>query len=229
MSDGSSNHNSNELFLLNIDLRPVDTRHAISAIRKYLQIMEEQMPVVQLTELASLEADRPPGDDEEELSIHNSIVNHTENLFEDDLIPTMRYSFIVFLHTVFETRLRDLCSTIRRERNLPIALSDLRGSAIEQARGYLSKLASIPVGGYADWAPIRNFQKIRDCIVHDYGFVKRADDRFRRVVQIVDSDQGLSLNDWNRICPSHDFCFRQLGHVESFLNQLMTDMGWKLH
>jgi len=214
--------------LRNIDLRPVDTRHAISAIRKYLELMEAQMPLVQQAELDALEAERPDGGDEVEQSIHWSFVTHTENLFEEDLIPTMRYSFIVFLHTVFETRLRIFCDLLRRERNFPIAVTDLRGSAIEQPKDYLTKFAGIAVADYPEWNSLKNSQKIRDSIVHDHGFVRPKEERFKAVLQIVDSDPDLKLDDNHRICPGPGFCVRQLAKVESFLNHLMTDMGWRI-
>ena len=216
-------------FLLNIDLRPVGTRHAISAIRKYLELMEKQMPIVQEMEFAALEADRPEGDDEEDRSIHSSIVTYTENLFEEDLVPTMRYSFIIFLHTVFETRLRDFCDRVRLEQNHRISVADLRGSAIDQARDYLTKLAAIPVADYPEWSQLKNFQKIRDCIVHTYGFIHAGEDRFASVKRIIDSDPDLTLNHRSRISPGSKFCERHLANVESFLNRIMTALGWKIN
>lgn len=187
------------------------------------------MPFVQQAELDALEAERPAGGDEEEQSIHSSFVTHAENLFDEDLIPTMRYSFIIFLHTVFETRLRALCDSLRRERSFPISVSDLRGSAIDQAKDYLTKFAAIPVGEYPEWNSLRNFQKIRDSIVHDYGFVRPKEERFGQVLRIIEADPDLDLNHYNRICPAPAFCARQLGYVESFLNQLMSDMGWRIN
>ena len=213
---------------LNFDLRPVDTRHTLSAIRKYLQIMEEQMPTIESKELSDLEAERPTSGCEEEYSIFSSIVSHTENLFEEDIIPTMRYSFVVFLHTVFETRLRSLCDDVKQEKGIPISVSELRGSAIDQARDYLSKLADIQVGSYGEWNSLRDFQKIRDCIVHSYGFVSSGERGGKAVERIIEGSSELTLNHRRRICPTRGFCLRQLEAVEAFLNRLMADMGWEI-
>lgn len=229
MSEETNNRASSGPLPLEIDLRPVDTKHAISASRKYLEIMEQHMPLIQQAELSALEGTRELADDGEGRSIHSSIITYAENLFEEDIIPTMRYSCIVFLHTVFETRLHDLCDTLRLEKSIPISLSDLRGSAIDQAKDYLSKLADIPVATYPEWDPLRSFQKIRDCIVHHYGFVKPNEDRFKNIMNIIKSDPNLTLNCRNRISPSIGFIKRQINYTESFLDRLMTDMGWDLH
>ena len=113
------------------------------------------MLIVQSHEIAAFKAERPLGDSEDQQSIYFAELGHLEDLFEEDIVPTMRYSFVVFLHTVFESQLRAFCNRIQRERTLPLGLNDVRGSAMEQARTYLAKMISIPVreplinaGGY---------------------------------------------------------------------------------
>src|ERR1035437_337800 len=119
-----------------LDLRPVDTQHAISALRKYIEVMEAQMEEVQHCEHVVLEGERPKGADEEEDKIFRDREDALERLFEQDIIPAMRYSFVVLMHTVFEARLRAFCSNMQTERSIPITFSDLYGSPIERARTY---------------------------------------------------------------------------------------------
>ncbi len=226
MTPDSDDSRAADGFELNIDLRPVDTLHAVSALRKYLEVIEEQMPIIQVIEISSLEGQQPPGSNEEEQSIFSGHVSNLEALFEDNLIPTMRYSFIVFLHTVFETNLRSLCNAIRREKNLPISLCDLRGSALDQARDYLTKIAGIAVSDYPEWTDLRTFQKVRDCIVHHYGFLDPNDIRHRRIQELAQNDPDLEINYQRRILPAANFCTRQLAHVDSFFRRLMVDIGW---
>ena len=227
MSEHTPSSESTSASTWSFDLRPIDTTHAISAIRKYLEIMEEQIPLIQNAEMSALEGSWPEGDEEQ--SIHSSIIVYTENLFEEDLIPTMRYSSIVFLHTVFETRLRDLCNVLRRDNKIPISLLDLKGSAIDQAKSYLTKMANISVATYPEWSSIRSFQKIRNCVVHEFGFVEPKEEKSKDILKVIQSDPSLSLNHYNRIIPTSDFCKNQLKDVESFLLRLMGDMGWKLN
>jgi hypothetical protein len=177
---------------------------------------------VQTHELATLERERPLGNDEEEQSLYSNEVNYLEELFEEDLFPTMRYSFIVFLHTVFETRLRGFCEGMRRERKLKIGVTDLHGSAVEQARDYLTKLVDIPVASFPEWAHLRRFQSVRDCIVHHYGYLNGEDSRHNKLRQGATNLEGLHINADDRIILSRAFCEQHLSNIESFFNRLFA-------
>lgn len=212
---------------LGFDTRAVDTEHAISALRKYLELMEQQMAVVQVCERATLEADRPPGNDEDEQSIFWQELNYLEQLFEDDLIPTMRYSFLVFLHTVFETRLRAFCSAMQHEKQLPLDLTDIRGSAIDQARIYLAKLVSITVADFPEWQHLRTFQLVRDCIVHHYGYLVPDDPRHKQIRDLAAKNVGVSVTHDDRILLDPSFCQQHLSHIEDFFRRLFESAGWR--
>ena len=56
----------NEAIDFGFDMRPIDTQHAISALRKYLEVLEQQMASVQASERTLMEVERPRGNDEEE-------------------------------------------------------------------------------------------------------------------------------------------------------------------
>lgn len=221
MNEGEQHPQSNPI-TINLDLRYVETFHAISALRTYLDLMEQQMPIVQTCELATLEAERPPGNDDEEQSHHQNEVNYLEQLFEEDLFPTMRYSFVVFLHTVFETRLRGFCVGVQRERKLPISLTDLDGSAIDQAKTYLTKLVGVAVGSFDEWAQLRRFQDIRDCIVHHYGYLSPNDSKHERIRQFAATSDEISIASDDRIHLSRAFCERHLTNIESFFKRLIA-------
>jgi hypothetical protein len=207
---------------INLDLRYVETFHAISALRMYLDLMEQQMPIVQTCELATLEAERPAGNDEEKQSLHWNEVNDLERLFEEDLFPTMRYSFVVFLHTVFETRLRGFCVGEQRERKLPISLTDLYGSAVDQASTYLTKLVGVAVGNFPEWAHLRRFQSIRDCIVHHYGYLSPNDSRHERIREFAATSDVIAITSDDRIHLSRAFCEQHLTNIEAFFRRLIA-------
>jgi hypothetical protein len=196
--------------------------HAISALRMYLDLMEQQMPIVQTCELASLEAERPAGNDEEEQSRHWNEVNYVEQLFEEDLFPTMRYSFVVFLHTVFESRLRSFCIGMQQERKLPISLTDLNRSGVDQAKTYLTKLVGVAVGKFEEWAALRRFQDVRDCIVHQYGYLGTNDSKHEQIRQIAHTSDGITITSDDRIHLSRAFCEQHLTNVESFFKRLVA-------
>jgi hypothetical protein len=80
------------------------------------------------------------------------------------------------MHILFETRLRAFCGDMQNDREVPISLSDLRGSQIEQVRTYLTRLATLKAADFPEWQHLRTLQKIRDCIIHAYGFAAESRD-----------------------------------------------------
>lgn len=178
------------------------------------------MPVVQTCELASIEAKRPTVRDEEEDSLYSQEINYLEQMFEEDLFPTMRYSFVVFLHTVFETRLRGFCVGVQRQRKLPVGLTDLHGSPIDQASIYLRKLVGISVTEFPEWMHLRRFQDVRDCIVHSYGYLNPQNNKHECIRRFASKAEGISITSADRICLSRMFCEQHLANIAAFFNHL---------
>src|ERR1700720_274561 len=163
--------------ILDMNLRSVDTASAISGLRKYLELTETQMEKVYRSELEAHASGTPKNADEEDRDLHWQIGNLLEQEFEQDLIPAMRYSFIVLVHIVFESHLRRFCADVQNERKIALSLSDIAGkSPVERSSTYLTKVLGLPVGNLQEWQHLRTVQKIRDCIVHAYGHVKESRD-----------------------------------------------------
>ena len=202
---------------LGFDTRSFETQHAVSVLQKYHDVMEAQIEEVLRCERVALVAERPENADEEDLQIFWSQQNYLEELFEHDLIPAMRYSFVVLMHIVFETRLRAFCSALQREREIAIAPNDLAGSAIDQARTYLTKLTHIPIGDLPEWQHLRRIQKIRNCIVHAHGFVAeigKEDEKYLR--QLAKQNIGVAINESDARCPHNrrnHFIFDRFAHA----------------
>ncbi len=214
------------LDVLKVDLRPVDTEHAISVLRKYLEVMEAQMEEVHRCERVTLDAERPHGADEEDYQLFLNQKQALEDLFEQDLAPAMRYSFIILMHTVFETRLRAFCSDIQRDRGIPISLSDIRGSPIDQARTYLAKLAALGIADFPEWQHLRTIQKVRDCIVHAYGYVVESRTE-KEIRQLVSENIGLSIDENGRLVLTKAFCDEFLSCLARLFQGLFRAVGWR--
>ena len=211
--------------VLDIDLRPVGTEHAISALRKYLEVTEAQMEEVHRCERIVLDENRPRGGDEESIQIFLSEKDAVEDLFERDLTPAMRYGFVVLVQTVFETRLRKFCSEIQTERSIPVGLAEINGSQIDRARVYLSKLARLPVADFPEWQHMRRMQKIRDCIVHAYGYVTES--RNEREVRELANRDGITIGDFGRLVVTRSICEAYVDHMAGFFARLFQAVGWK--
>jgi hypothetical protein len=212
----------------NIDLgfvvREVDLRNPVPALRRYLDLIEAQMEEVHRCERVALDAERPTGD-EDEFHVFCQKQDALERLFDEDLVPTMRYSFLVLLHIAFETRLRLFCSTIHKERMLRVTLGDLKGGAIERARTYLTKLAQLPVADFAEWQQLRTLQKLRDCIVHRYGYVADSRDA-SEIRNLACKETGFTIDTDDRLMLTKALCDRYLLCLDMFFRKLSISLGW---
>jgi len=211
---------------LNIDLRSVDTDSAIDALRKYLAITEAQMEAVYRAERDAHEADARNTSDEEERDLHWQIGNYIEQRYEQDLIPAMRYSFVVLVHIVFENQLRRFCAEMQKECKLTLSLSDIAGkSPIERSSSYLTKVVGLVVGNLAEWQHLRTVQKIRDCIVHAYGHIDESRDK-QEIQQLAAKNSGISIDESGRLALTKVFCENCLSSVEKLFSQLFLAVGW---
>ena len=202
---------------------------AIDGLEKYLTVTEAQMEEVWHIERHTLGTrSSPPNrrDDEQD----SSALNNLDNLYETELYPAMRYSFVVLLHIFAETQLRKFCSALRDERHIPIGVSDLNGSAIEKTHTFLTKLAGVDVLGLSktEWDNLINIQKIRNCIVHAYGRVKdlkKADEK-KWLRQFVSKRKDISIGDDGRLQIEASFCQQQLENLRSLFERLFEAADW---
>jgi hypothetical protein len=212
---------------LNEDLRPIYFLFPIDGLEKYLSVTEAQMEEVQRIERQTHESGGPASHDQEDVELFQDELDELDNTYEQHLLPAMRYSFVVLLHTVFENQIRAFCSEIQRDRCLPdIRVSDLRGSAIERSQMFLTKLAGMRIQDFPEWEHLRTLQKIRDCVVHAYGRV--ADSRDKDFLRELATRQsaGVSIDAWGRIAVTHDFCRQQLANLRRLFDSLFACAGW---
>ena len=134
----------------------------------------------------------------------------------------LRYSFVPLLHTVFETQLFRICDTLRDEKNLPVSASELKGSAIEQVKTYLTKFGGWDFVKDPVWGKIKDYQKIRDCITHGHGKVagSQHEPRLRKIEL-----QGFSIVD-DMIQLDATFCIMQYATFRGFFEVLFNVLGW---
>lgn len=116
---------------------------------------------------------------------------------------------------------------MQREQSLPLRLSEIRGNGIEQAGQYLTKLVGISVGGWAEWAELQTLQKVRNCIVHSYGYLDSGDKRHGQLRTLAKQRIGLSITHADRISLDASFCQRYLTHISTFFRRLFELAGWQ--
>ena len=213
--------------LQQLDLRTVDTMHALSALSKYLDVTETQMAAAEQEEMEALKREQPADGDDDDWARWSQLQDYTVSLYEEDLRPAMRYSFVVFLQIVLETRLARFCSSIQQERQLPLKESELRGSSLDRAKTFLVKLAGMPLATPPAWNKLRDLQKVRDCIVHANGYVAESRDK-KDLEGLAGTGLGMSIDDCGRLAISKDFCVFGLSQVEELFRDLFKAAGWRV-
>lgn len=210
-----------------IDWRQTDTFSLISSLRRYATSMEAQMELLRQEEQRALKSLFGEYQTEDEIGEFRTHTQHLEDQFDLNLKVTMRYSFVVFTHIVFETRLRVFCDDVWREKMLPVKIEDFRESrGLERAKIYLTTHAQMDFGRMPSWCRLMVLQKIRDCIVHTNGFVEKSRDRVALKAAAAKSC-GMSLDDEGRLLLSKDFCQQSLSDLENFFRDIFTHAGWK--
>ena len=175
------------------DLHSWETEFALDNIKDYIEMIEAQFDTVRKLEMEKIPQNPPSGLSEEDFAEWQSEINFLEDRYERDFPSKIRYSFLVLLYIVFETRLKAACDEIAKRRNLELKENELKGSSIERAKLFLEKVAKVTVKDQATWQGILDFQKVRDCIVHSNGEVEISRDK-KRIEDLCKKDLGLSVD-----------------------------------
>lgn len=206
------------------DLHSWETEFAVNSVKDYLEMIEAQFDTVRKLEMEKIPQNPPPGLSEEDYAEWQSEVNFFEDRYEHDFPSKIRYSFLVLLYVVFETRLKAACDEITERRNLALKENELKGSAIERAKLFLEKVAEITLKDQVPWQDIMDFQKVRDCIVHSNGQIEISRDK-KRIKDLCKKDVGLSV-DAGSLIIDYKYCTRTLETVLGFFVQIFTSAGF---
>lgn len=87
-----------------------------------------------------------------------------------------RKSFVITLYSFFEDSLKELCHRYRKERDLKLWPSDLKGDGILLYKSYLVKVVGLDFSRInKEWESINNVRKLRNSIVHNGGKADKDD------------------------------------------------------
>jgi hypothetical protein len=134
--------------------------------------------------------------------------------FYEGVYPRMLFnSFMISCFSFLERDLQRHCRRLRAEKQIPISLVDLRGdNVLERSKLYL-RLAGLALPcDDATWQELKQFYKIRNCIVHSDGqipeqlqkdtdfmtYVKR--EKIAIHVDIVENDEQWEIGLTGQFC-----------------------------
>jgi len=201
-----------------------ETEFAFDSLADYLNIIEDQFDNVRKLERNRITQNPPAGLSEEEFADWRSEIQFFEDRYERDFPSKIRYSFVVLLFIVLETRLRAACDEISKRSSLELRESDLKGSALERARAFLKKVANLPSWDQMTLQQLIDFQKVRDCIVHTNGQIAGSRDE-KRLNFLCNQNEGLSSEAGSLMIERH-YCKKMLEISKSYFRHLFDSAGF---
>lgn len=136
----------------------------------------------------------------------------------------LRYSFLVTCHSYLEERLHYFCDYLRKEKELPLSVSDVKGAnALERAKKYIKKLAKVEIQNDS-WAEILNIGNIRRCIVHSEGRINTSNKKKDRNIQnYIDNRSDISRDSDDTIILTKEYCQHVLDEIRELFKALYSE------
>ncbi len=213
------------------DMHVIVTEAALSSARRYLEVVEQGIPVTRQRELEALrQRARENNWDWDEYSPSlSAVTDHFDNVMPQYL----SYSFIVLLQGIIESRLVDLAKRMMRDRGISPPERWPRERAVsEEAKRFLTRHANLPVGTDPSWAVLRNIGKLRNLIVHRGGACGEEGewrDFAGQLIRLYPGHVRFSHigfgDDGSAIAVSLDLCRRFVDEVESFFRRQFDQLG----
>jgi len=112
---------------------------------------------------------------------------------EDIFLKQFRYSIVVMIYSLLESRLNHFCHYLSKSKKLRLELDDIKGDGIERAKLYLSKVCLIdfPEQGH-EWNEMIKLNIIRNCVVHAEGIVHKAKNQ-KKLKGVINNTCGLEV------------------------------------
>lgn len=203
------------------DMHRCETSLTLENYRDYVVMAEEQFGKVFKVEEERVSLGCPS---EEELQTELYLF---EERFKKDFPSKLRYSFVVLLQIIFETRLKAACDEIVKRKGLLLKERDLKGAPLERAKMFLHKVAYVRLKSDNPWQELNNHQKVRDCIVHANGEIALSRDK-SQLEALSRRGVGISINDEGFLDINREYCNRSLEMIRVFFEDLFDSAGFGL-
>lgn len=169
---------------IRIDFFVWETISAFRAIQRYFELVESQIGKVKDEEWEKLKQLPIPRDDEEYQTEYVPTIEAHKHEFEKVLPRLVGYSFVMMLFSELEFRINGICRELKKREKVPLKISDFKGDLIERFSKFLT-IANKPQLEKKEKAEINNFVVVRNCIVHNNGFLSNfaKSDKLRNIAK----------------------------------------------
>lgn len=210
--------------IINWDMHRWETEFAFDNLADYLDIIEGQFESIRELERNKISRNPPVGLSEEQLADWQAEIQFFEEQYDRDFPSKIRYSFLILLYIVFETRLKATCDEISKRKGLDLREKERRGKVLERAGTFLQKIAKLPKPEPTLWKWLDDFQKVRNCIVHANGKLELSTD-VARLKALCKTAVGLS-SCAGLLVIERRYCEKTLEVTKSYFKHLFDSAGF---
>jgi len=141
-------------------------------------------------------------------------------LYSEKFPRILRNSFLVSAHSLLEYEMNVICKRLRKEQQIPVTLSDLKGDELERVKLFFKNAGlSLDYNG-STWQEINNYYLVRNCIVHNSGLIKgskREQDLRTYITQKKIISQDTIQEE---VALTEQFCEKVINTMQSFLSEV---------
>lgn len=191
---------------------------------EYLKQIEDYVAAIEEFLKSSLEKARQEDD------MQGYDPRFTPDIQYGALFPDMLWN-TVFLHCYFfaEASLNQICDNVKLAEDYTIGLQEIKGSGIQRAGLYLSKVAGVkrPFETEA-WQKLNDLRSIRNILTHAEGYVDPAN---KQVIEYAKKYPGFSVVDFSydprciQIGISKEFVQEAILIIETFFRDVALWLG----
>jgi len=188
-------------------------------LKEYLNIMEDHLQKV--TEqfearVSEKKGTLTPG------QFNEFEIDHVEEwvYYYDEFPYILRNSFFVSAYSLLEFDIDVICRKLKRTKEIPINLSDLYGDLLKRLKLYF-KLAAVEYSfNGKTWKEINEYSKLRNCIIHNNGLLKKDDKDYKSLINYVKRKDIIK----ERVIISVEAAEQEIGLTEKFCKEAVDTM-----
>lgn len=141
-------------------------------------------------------------------------------IIEKIYIAMYRKSTLASIYSFLEVSMNRICTHLNSKHDYPVDINDLKDNGIVRAKNYLEKLAKVNFNKLnGEWSDLRDFNKIRNCIIHSEGNIKNSRNE-TKLKNIINNTQSLSLYEERNIEIDREYIDFIIDRIEKFLEKL---------
>lgn len=203
---------------LSLEVPPLD----LDELEEYLKITEEYLQKAK-TDFETWFDEKTKGFTPKERDEFYELYGADYWQYAETFPRILRNSFLISACSLLEYKMAIICEWLKKDKQIPISWSDLRGDTPDQFKNYC-KLARLEFP-FNDrlWQEINNYRRIRNCIVHNRGLIKEFQDKDKKGFISYLTKKGIISQDTNdqEIALTEQFCREVVKTIEVFLNKVI--------